>query len=126
MIRDDLPYLEALARRFPNRSAALAELAHLEAVLTLPKGTVHIVSDVHGEYKKLSHVIRNASGSLRVLVDAVFSGTPAPGFAVTSEEERRAILSFVYYSDQTWAHLEIDRDEIPQQHRRRPNERLSK
>ncbi|MDP2340474.1 MAG: fructose-bisphosphatase class III [Deltaproteobacteria bacterium] len=99
MIRDDLPYLEALARRFPNRSAALAELAHLEAVLTLPKGTVHIVSDVHGEYKKLSHVIRNASGSLRVLVDEVFAGT--------SEEERRGILSLVYYSEQTWAHLEI-------------------
>ena len=100
MIRDDLPYLEALARRFPNRSAALAELAHLEAVLTLPKGTVHVVSDVHGEYKKLSHVIRNASGSLRVLVDEVF--------AASSEDERRSILSLVYYSEQTWAHLGID------------------
>ena len=100
MIRDDLPYLEALARRFPNRSAALAELAHLAAVLTLPKGTIHVVSDVHGEYKKLSHVIRNASGSLRVLVDKVFCDS--------SEQERRSILSFVYYCNQTWDHLEIE------------------
>lgn len=100
MIRDVLPYLEALARRFPNRAAALAELAHLEAVLTLPKGTIHVVSDVHGEHKKLSHVIRNASGSLRVLVEDLFKDK--------SEAERRAILSVVYYCEQTWAHEGLD------------------
>ncbi len=105
MIRDELPYLEALARRFPNRDAAIAELAHLEAVLTLPKGTVHVVSDVHGEHKKLSHVIRNASGSLRVLVDEVFKGA--------TDAERKEILSVVYYSEQTWAHLGVDKLKEP-------------
>ena len=60
-----LPYLRALSRRFPTADAALAEIGHLEAVLTLPKGTVHVVSDVHGEHKKLTHVVNNASGTLR-------------------------------------------------------------
>jgi fructose-1,6-bisphosphatase-3 len=99
-MRDDQPYLFALARRFPNRDAALAELAHLEAVLTLPKGTIHVVSDVHGEHKKLSHVIRNASGSLRVLVDELF--------ADKGEAERTLILSVVYYCERTWAHHKVD------------------
>jgi fructose-1,6-bisphosphatase-3 len=100
MITDDLPYLEALARRFPHRDAALAEIAHLQAVLTLPRGTIHVVSDVHGEHKKLSHVIRNASGSLRVLVDRVFADLDDVG--------RRELLSVVYYCEQTWAHKGLD------------------
>ena len=44
----ELPALRALARRFPTADAAVSEIAHLEALLHLPKGTVHIVSDVHG------------------------------------------------------------------------------
>lgn len=97
---DELPWLEALARRFANREAAIAEIAHLEAVLTLPKGTVHVVSDVHGEYKKLSHVIRNASGSLRVLIDRLF--------ADLAEDERSLTLRTVYYCEATWSHLGLD------------------
>jgi fructose-1,6-bisphosphatase-3 len=99
-LADDLPFLEALARRFPNRESALAEMAHLEAVLTLPKGTIHVVSDVHGEHKKLSHVIRNASGSLRVLIDRLF--------ADLDEDERSLTLRTVYYCEATWAHLGLD------------------
>jgi fructose-1,6-bisphosphatase-3 len=101
MITEDLPFLEALARRFPHRDAALAEIAHLQAVLTLPRGTIHVVSDVHGEHKKLSHVIRNASGSLRVLVDRVFADLDDAG--------RRELLNIVYYCEQTWAHKGLDR-----------------
>jgi fructose-1,6-bisphosphatase-3 len=100
MVADELPFLEALARRFPHREAALAELAHLEAVLTLPRGTIHVVSDVHGEHKKLSHVIRNASGSLRVLVDRVFVDLDVAA--------RRELLNVVYYCEQTWQHKGLD------------------
>jgi len=99
-LADDLPFLEALARRFPSRESALAEMAHLEAVLTLPKGTIHVVSDVHGEHKKLSHVIRNASGSLRVLIDRLF--------ADLDDDARSLTLRTVYYCEATWAHLGLD------------------
>ena len=65
----ELIHLRALAHRFGNISAALTEIANLEAILTLPTPTVHVVSDVHGEYEKLRLVINNASGSLRPLVE---------------------------------------------------------
>jgi fructose-1,6-bisphosphatase-3 len=95
-------HLQSLGRRFPTRDAALAEISHLESVLVLPKGTVHIVSDVHGEDKKLSHVIRNASGGLRTLVDEVFGTRLSP-------EERRELLSLVYYVRETWVHLDVQK-----------------
>jgi fructose-1,6-bisphosphatase III len=95
----DAAHLHSLSRRFPTRDAALAEIAHLESVLVLPKGTVHVVSDVHGEDKKLSHVIRNASGGLRALVDEV-----CPSL---SSDDKRELLSLVYYVRETYVHLDI-------------------
>jgi hypothetical protein len=61
----ELALLRPLTERFPNVDAAMAEIARLCAVLTLPKGTIHVISDIHGEDKKLRHVINNASGTLR-------------------------------------------------------------
>src|SRR5258706_2720303 len=69
-----LTHLQILATRYPNVPAVLAELANLEAVLTLPKPTVHVVSDVHGEDVKLRQVVNNASGSLRPLFERLFAG----------------------------------------------------
>jgi len=48
----DLVLLRPLAARYPNIDAAMAEIARLAAVLTLPKGTIHVISDIHGEDKK--------------------------------------------------------------------------
>src|SRR3954463_8665171 len=70
----DLTLLQALAARYPTADLALAEAAALRSSLSLPKGTVHVVSDVHGEYKKLRHIINNASRSLRPLVEKLFAG----------------------------------------------------
>ena len=92
-------YLRALARRFPTSQSALAEIAHLRAVLTLPKGTVHIVSDVHGEDRKLNHIIKNASGTLRPLVDRIFGDR-------LDEAERHALLNLIYYPREALAFLE--------------------
>ena len=79
-----LAYLQALAKRYPNPPAVLAEISNLEAILTLPKPTVHIVSDVHGEYEKLRHVVNNASGSLRPFVERLFATTTRPSRSPTS------------------------------------------
>ena len=57
-----LAYLRALSVRYPNTDATLAAIANLRAALTLPKGAIHVISDIHGEFKKLIHVIKNASG----------------------------------------------------------------
>jgi fructose-1,6-bisphosphatase-3 len=71
--RYEMTLLRALSRQFPNADSAVAEIARLSAVLTLPKGTVHVISDVHGEDKKLRHVINNASGTLRPIVERMFA-----------------------------------------------------
>lgn len=73
----DLAMLELLASEYPNVDAAIAEVARLAAVQTLPKGAVHVISDIHGEDKKLQHVINNASGTLRPLVEEMFAGRMA-------------------------------------------------
>lgn len=86
----DLSALELLALKFPNADAAIAELSRLAAVQTLPKGVVHVISDIHGEDKKLQHVINNASGTLRPIVEAMFATT-------MSETERAEFLKLVFY-----------------------------
>ena len=88
-------YLRALAKRYPSVDAALAARANLEAILTLPKMTVHVVSDVHGEDIKLRQVINNASGSLRPLLESIFRGeVPA--------NELTELLAVLYYPRETW------------------------
>lgn len=55
-------YYRLLAEKYPSRDRALAEAILLESGLNLPKPTEHFVSDLHGEYRAFTHVIRNASG----------------------------------------------------------------
>lgn len=65
-------HLRLLAESYPTQRSAAFEVAALRAQLGLPKGVVHVISDVHGEYQKLRHVINNASGRLRPLVESLF------------------------------------------------------
>ena len=90
-----LAHLRALSYRLPDVPSALAETAHLSAILTLPRGTIHVVSDVHGEFQKLEHVLRNGSGSLRPLVDRVFGSR-------LDDAARATLLNLVYYPRETW------------------------
>ena len=87
---EEFTLLRALAVRFPTVDTALAELSALRAGLCLPKGAVHVVSDVHGEYKKLRHIINNASGTLRPLVESLFANR-------LTENELRDLHAVLYY-----------------------------
>lgn len=88
--QSELTSLRLLAARFPNIDAATTEIARLAAVQTLPKGTVHIISDIHGEDQKLRHVINNASGSLRPLVERVFGERMSPA-------QLQEFLTLIFY-----------------------------
>jgi fructose-1,6-bisphosphatase-3 len=90
--------LHALSRNYPTADTAIAEAAALRAALSLPKGVVHVVSDVHGEHKKLRHIINNASGSLRSLVGQLFDGK-------LSEAEQQELLAVLYYPRELMEHL---------------------
>jgi fructose-1,6-bisphosphatase-3 len=95
----ELITLRALSGRFPDVDSAMAEIARLAAVLTLPKGTVHVISDVHGEHKKLRHVINNASGTLRPLVQKLFAARMNP-------EEFQDFLTLIFYPAEVVERLE--------------------
>ena len=95
----DLAALRPLARRFASPDAALAEIARLCAELTLPKGAVHVVSDVHGEDVKLRHVVNNASGTLRPLVERLFG-------ARMSKAELQEFLALIFYPREMLERLE--------------------
>ena len=69
---NDFKYLKELSKQYPNISAASAEIINLQAILNLPKGTEHFVSDLHGEYEKFSHILRNGSGAIRGKIDDQF------------------------------------------------------
>jgi fructose-1,6-bisphosphatase-3 len=86
----ELAALEPLAREVLNIDSAVAEIARLSAELTLPKGTIHVISDIHGEDKKLRHVINNASGTLRPLVERLFKDRMSP-------DQFQEILTLIFY-----------------------------
>jgi fructose-1,6-bisphosphatase III len=95
-----LVYLRALSTRYPTIDATLAAIARLKAILTLRKGTIHVISDIHGEFKKLIHVINNASGRLRQLVEEVFGDG-------LDETKKLQLLNLIYYPRETYNHLGI-------------------
>ena len=91
--------LKALARAFPNIDSVIAEIARLNAGLTLPMPTVHVISDIHGEDRKLRHVINNASGTLRPLVERLLSSR-------MSREEFEEFLTLLFYPAEVVARME--------------------
>jgi len=95
----ELAVLRPLTDRFPNVDAAMSEIARLSAVLTLPKGTIHIISDIHGEDQKLRHVINNASGTLRPLAEKMFAGRMAP-------QKFEEFLTLIFYPAEVTQRLE--------------------
>ena len=89
----DERYLRLLSEKFPNAQAVVTELINLRAILSLPKGTEHFVSDLHGESMAFIHMIKNASGVVRKKVDEVYGDT-------LCEEEKRALCALIYYPDE--------------------------
>ena len=95
----ELVALHALAREVPNTDAAVAEIARYSAELTLPQGTIHVISDIHGEDQKLRHVINNASGTLRPLVERLFREYVTPA-------RFQEILTLIFYPAEVVQRLE--------------------
>ncbi len=85
-----LAHLKALSSRFPTADTAITEAGALRAQLTLPRGVVHVISDIHGEDAKLRHVINNASGAIRQLVEQILGST-------LKEPEKSRFLAVLYY-----------------------------
>lgn len=86
----DLRYLEMLSHQYPTVQAASTEIINLQAILNLPKGTEHFMSDLHGEYEAFLHILNNCSGAVREKVDILFENS-------ISKEERAKLATLIYY-----------------------------
>lgn len=86
-------YLERLSELYPTIAAASTEIINLQAILNLPKGTEHFLTDVHGEYEAFSHVLKNGSGSVRRKIEDVFGNT-------MSMKDKRSLATLIYYPKQ--------------------------
>lgn len=83
-------YLERLAQLYPTIAKASTEIINLQAILNLPKGTEHFLTDIHGEYEAFSHVLKNGSGSVRRKIDDVFGNT-------MSSKDKQSLATLIYY-----------------------------
>lgn len=89
----DLRYLKLLSKQFPSIATACTEIINLQAILNIPKGTEHFLSDIHGEYEAFNHVLKNASGVIkRKIRDALGNSL--------SEGDVKTLATLIYYPEQ--------------------------
>lgn len=94
----NIEYLRLLSKSFPTVSDATTEIINLEAILNLPKGTEHFLTDIHGEHEAFSHVLKNASGVIRKKVESIFGHR-------LREQEKRELCSLIYYPKEKLAFI---------------------
>jgi fructose-1,6-bisphosphatase III len=85
----EIKYLELLSNEFPTVQSASSEFINLNAILNLPKGTEHFITDIHGEYDAFNHFLKNASGIIKEKIDQLFKNL--------SEAEQNRLAFFIYY-----------------------------
>ena len=87
-----LKYLQLLSEKYPSIQAASTAIINFSALLQLPKGTEHFLSDIHGEHEAFQHVVRNGAGSILRKIDEMFSNS-------MSKSERRNLATLIYYPE---------------------------
>ena len=90
---DEMKYLQLLSQSYSNINRASSEIVNLKAILNLPKGTEHFVSDIHGELESFRHVLKNASGVIKNHIEDIFGAT-------LREAEKKSLATLIYYPEQ--------------------------
>ncbi len=90
---DRIKFLRLLSEKYRSRQQVCTEIINLQAILNLPKGTEHFMSDLHGEYEAFSHILNNSAGVIREKVDMLFEGTLTP-------RERSSLCTLIYYPEE--------------------------
>ena len=83
-------YLRSLSKQFPTIAAASTEIINLQSIMSLPKGTEHFLTDIHGEYEQFNHVLKNGSGSVKRKIDEAFGNT-------LTARDKRSLATLIYY-----------------------------
>ncbi|MDE6203758.1 MAG: fructose-1,6-bisphosphatase [Lachnospiraceae bacterium] len=101
----ELKYLKSLANQYPNIAAASTEIINLQAILNLPKGTEHFMTDIHGEYEQFNHVLKNGSGAVRRQIDEEFGNT-------LSSRDKKSLATLIYYPQEKLDIVAMEEDNI--------------
>lgn len=88
--KEQLKYLKLLSKEYKNRSSASTRIINLQAILNLPKGTEHFLSDIHGEHEPFFHVLKNASGVIKNKIEMTFE-------TELSSQQMKELATLVYY-----------------------------
>ncbi len=91
--KQELKYLTLLSEKYPTVQSVCTEMINLKAILNLPKGTEHFMSDLHGEYEAFYHILNNCSGVIHEKVDSIFG-------QLLSERERAELCTLIYYPEE--------------------------
>ncbi len=89
----DLEYLGLLAEQYPNKVSVSSEIINLKAIINLPKGTEHFLTDIHGEYEAFKHMLKTASGVLKFKIDDIFAEQ-------LSSEQKAELISLISYPEE--------------------------
>ncbi len=87
---ENFKYYELLGTQYKDTHSIITEMINLKALINLPKGTEHFVSDIHGEYDAFYHIIQNASGAIRMYIEDIF------GLSM-SQEDKKNLALLIYY-----------------------------
>ena len=90
---DRIKFLRLLSEKYRSRQQVCTEIINLQAILNLPKGTEHFMSDLHGEYEAFSHILNNSAGVIREKIDMLFEETLTP-------RERSSLCTLIYYPEE--------------------------
>ncbi len=90
---EQLRYLKLLAKHYPTIQKASTEIINLKAILSLPKGTEHFLSDLHGEYEAFTHLLNNASGVIKRKINDIFKDT-------LRDSEMKGLATLIYYPEE--------------------------
>ncbi|KGP72682.1 fructose-1,6-bisphosphatase [Pontibacillus yanchengensis] len=89
----DSKLLDLVAQRYDSEEEIVTEIANREAILHLPKGTEHFVSDLHGEYQAFQHVLRNGAGKVKEKIWDIFKDE-------LTDQEINEFATLVYYPEE--------------------------
>lgn len=92
-IEKNFKYLNLLSKQYPTINEASTEIINLQAILNLPKGTEHFLTDVHGEYEQFIHVLKNASGVIKNKIDDIFGNR-------LIQNDKKSLCTLIYYPEQ--------------------------
>ena len=98
-------YLKLLSEKYPTIAAASTEIINLEAILNLPKGTEHALSDIHGEDEQFFHVLKNGSGAVRAKIEEEFGNS-------ISSKDKKQLATIIYYPEQKLQLIEKEEEDL--------------